>query len=166
MPVASANQYHFVTRWRVCATSEEVFEIISRPEDFPRWWPDVYLRVTDLAPGDEHGLGRRVRFHTRGWLPYTLDWDSTCTEVDRPRRLAVAASGDFVGRGVWTFEQDGDRTSLTFDWRLSAEKPLLRYLSFLLKPVFAANHRWAMERGRESLERELARRRQALTKPR
>jgi len=34
----------------------------------------------------------------------------------------------------------------------------LRYLSFLLKPAFSANHRWAMERGRESLELEIARR--------
>ena len=30
-------------------------------------------------------------------------------------------------------------------------KPLLRYLSFLLKPFFRANHSWAMAKGRESL---------------
>ncbi len=158
--MASANEYRFVTCWRVRASADEVFDIISKPEEFPRWWPDVYLNVIDLAPGDEHGVGRRVRFHTKGWLPYTLDWESTCTEVDRPRRLAVIASGDFVGCGVWTFEQDGDCVNMIFDWRLSAEKPLLRYLSFLLKPIFSANHRWAMEKGRESLERELARRHQ------
>lgn len=158
--MAAANEYHFITSWRVRASAEEVFEIISKPEEFPRWWPDVYLSVIDLAPGDEHGVGRRVRFHTKGWLPYTLHWDSTCTGVDRPRRLAITASGDFVGRGVWTFEQDRDHVSMTFDWRLSAEKPLLRHMSFLFKPIFSANHRWAMARGRESLERELARRRQ------
>lgn len=43
-------------------------------------------------------------------------------------------------------------------WRVSAAKPLLRYLSFLLKPVFAANHRWAMKKGEESLRIEIARR--------
>ena len=42
--------------------------------------------------------------------------------------------------------------------RIRAEKPLLRYLSFLLKPVFSANHRWAMARGEESLRAELGRR--------
>ena len=142
--MAAANEYHSITSWRVRASAEEVFEIISRPEEFPRWWPDVYLKVINLAAGDEHGVGRRVRFHTKGRLPYTLNWESTCTEVDRPRRLAIAASGDFVGRGVWTFEQDRDHVSMTFDWQLSAEKPLLRYMSFLLKPIFSANHRWAM----------------------
>ncbi len=157
--MAAANEYHFTTCWRVCASAEEVFEIISKPEEFPRWWADVYLNVIDVAPGDEHGVGRRVRFHTKGWLPYTLDWESTCTEVDRPRRLAVSASGDFVGHGIWTFEQDGGDVNMIFDWRLSAEKPLLRYLSFLLKPIFSANHRWAMACGRESLEREIGRHR-------
>jgi uncharacterized protein YndB with AHSA1/START domain len=154
--MSTANEYQFTTRWRVQATAEEVFEIISRPEQFPRWWPDVYLRVTDLAAGDEDGVGRRVRFHTKGWLPYTLEWESTAVEVNRPRQLAITASGDFDGCGVWTFEQDGDWVNMTFDWRLRAEKPLLRYLSFLLKPIFSANHRWAMARGLESLERELS----------
>ncbi len=36
---------------------------------------------------------------------------------------------------------------------------LLRNLSFLVKPVFEANHRWAMAQGEASLKLELARRR-------
>jgi hypothetical protein len=43
-----------------------------------------------------------------------------------------------------------------------ADKPILRYGSFILKPIFAANHRWAMARGEESLARELLRRRGGL----
>ena len=79
--------------------------------------------------------------------------------VALPARLTLVASGDFDGRGVWTFEQDGAFVDATYDWRLSAEKPLLRNLSFLLKPIFEANHRWAMAQGEESLKLELARRR-------
>ena len=41
--------------------------------------------------------------------------------------------------------------NITFDWKIRADKTLLRLLSFLLKPVFAANHRWAMAKGLESL---------------
>jgi hypothetical protein len=40
-------------------------------------------------------------------------------------------------------------------------EPLLRRLSWLLKPGFAANHRWAMACGQESLALELRRRRAA-----
>jgi hypothetical protein len=42
---------------------------------------------------------------------------------------------------------------------LAAEKPIVRRLSFLLKPLFERNHRWAMARGEESLKLELLRRR-------
>ena len=70
----------------------------------------------------------------------------------------MRASGDFEGEGRWSLTQDGLYTDVTYHWSIEANKPLLRYLSFLLRPLFAANHHWAMARGEESLERELARR--------
>ena len=45
---------------------------------------------------------------------------------------------------------------MTYDWKIRADKPLLRYLSFLLKPIFSANHRWAMAQGEKALRAELA----------
>ena len=112
-----------------------------------------------MRPADARGLGRRVRLHTKGWLPYTLRWEFEVVESRYPYGFTIVASGDFDGRGVWTFEQDGAFVDVTYDWRLRAEKPLLRNLSFLLKPLFEANHRWAMAQGEESLRLELARRR-------
>lgn len=159
--MASTNQYEFLTRWRAQATPEQVYDVIANPLDYPRWWPAVYLDTRQLASGDARGLGRRVCYHTRGWLPYTLSWESCSTELDRPRRIAIRATGDFNGRGIWTFGPDGQFVDITFDWQLTADKPLLRYLSFCLKPVFAANHVWAMARGEQSLKLELARRRAA-----
>ena len=153
-----SNEYHFITRWRVQGTADEVYDLISHPLDYPRWWPCVYLQTEEVAPGDEHGVGRRIRLHTKGWLPYTLRWESCSTESKRPQHLAIRATGDFDGRGIWTLQQDGLFVNITFDWKLTADKPLLRYLSFLLKPVFSANHRWAMARGLDSLQLELARR--------
>ena len=157
--MAGANEYHFITRWRAEGTADEVYDLIRDPLDLPRWWPSVYLRVVEISPGDEQGIGRRVHMHTKGWLPYTLDWDSCSTEATRPRRLALRASGDFKGQGIWNFEQDGRFVNITFDWQLTADKPMLRHLSLLLKPVFSANHRWAMAQGEKSLKLELQRRR-------
>jgi hypothetical protein len=154
-----SNHYAFVTHWRVEGTCGEVADILSDPLDLPRWWPSVYLRVEELQPPGANGLGRRVRLHTKGWLPYTLSWQAEQTESRYPLGSTLIATGDFAGSGVWTFEQDGRFVNITYDWRLSAEKPLLRNLSFLLKPVFEANHRWAMAQGEESLKLELARRR-------
>jgi hypothetical protein len=79
--------------------------------------------------------------------------------VRHPHGFTIEATGDFVGRGVWTFEQDGDWVNMTYDWRIRTNKPLLRYGAFLFKPLYEWNHRWAMKKGEESLKLELARRR-------
>ena len=154
-----SNQYTFVTRWRVEGTCGEVADILGDPLALPRWWPSVYLGVEELEPPDARGLGRRVRLHTKGFLPYTLSWNLEVVETRYPYGFTIVATGDFDGRGVWTFEQDGSFVNVAYDWSLSAERPLLKNLSFLMKPVFAANHRWAMEQGEESLMLELLRRR-------
>ena len=154
-----SNQYEFLTRWRVEGTCGEVADILGDPLELPRWWPSVYLHVAELRPADANGLGRRVRLHTKGWLPYTLTWEFEIVESRYPHGSTLVASGDFDGRGVWTFEQTGPVVDIIYDWRLRAEKPLLRRLSFLLKPLFASNHRWAMAQGEHSLRLELLRRR-------
>ena len=154
----ASNAYHFVTCWRLESTLEEVSEILGDASDLVRWWPSVYLDVQVLEPGDERGLGRVVSLYTKGWLPYTLRWSFRVTDV-RQDGFTLEAWGDFDGCGIWTFEQDGSWVNIIYDWKINAEKPLLRYLSFLMKPIFSANHRWAMARGEESLRLEVARRR-------
>ena len=47
------NDYVFVTRWRVKATIEDVSSILDDAADLPRWWPDVYLDVRVVSPGDK-----------------------------------------------------------------------------------------------------------------
>jgi hypothetical protein len=157
----SAPEYNFVTRWSVLGTVNEVSDVLSDARELPRWWPAVYLAVEELEPGDERGIGRRVRLHTRGFLPYTLSWELRLVESRRPYGFTSEARGDLSGRGVWTLEAAGARTLVAFDWRVRAEKPLLRLLSPVFRPLLSANHRWAMDRGKESLELELARRRAA-----
>jgi polyketide cyclase/dehydrase/lipid transport protein len=153
----ATNDYHFITTWRVKSSVEEVSGIIGDPRGLARWWPSVYLDVKVLEEGDERGLGRVVSLYTKGWLPYTLRWEFRVTEV-QPDGFTLVAWGDFDGRGIWTFEQDGEWVNVTYDWKIKAEKPLLRYFSFIMKPIFSANHRWAMARGEESLKLELTRR--------
>jgi hypothetical protein len=153
------HDYHFVTNWRVEGTCGEVADVLGDPLSLSRWWPSVYLDVTELRPPGADGLGRRVSLHTKGWLPYTLRWEFEVVDSRYPAGFTIVANGDFEGVGVWTFVQNGPFVDVRYDWRIRAEKPILRTLSFLLKPVFSANHRWAMARGEESLVLELARRR-------
>ncbi|MBA3946097.1 MAG: polyketide cyclase [Herpetosiphonaceae bacterium] len=156
----AANDYHFITHWTIEGTIKEVVDILADASDLPRWWPSVYLNVQELAAGDEQGIGKVVDLYTKGWLPYTLCWQFRVAEIYLDG-LSIEASGDFDGRGVWTFGQNGPFVDIVYDWRIRAGKPLLRRLSWLLKPIFAANHRWAMAQGETSLKLELARLRAA-----
>ena len=151
------NDYHFITECRLQGSVAEIAEILADAPALARWWPSVYLAVTQLDPGDERGLGRVVDLYTKGWLPYTLRWQFRVTEV-QPAGFTLVASGDFVGRGIWRFRQEGQETVVTYDWKILAGKPLLRTFSFIMKPIFEANHRWAMAQGEQSLKLELARR--------
>src|SRR5271154_5927966 len=156
-----APEYRFVTRWNVAGTAAEVSDVLGDARELPRWWPAVYLAVEQLEPGDERGIGRRVRLHTKGFLPYTLSWELQLIEARYPFGFTSEARGDLAGRGVWTLEENGTKTLVTFDWRVRAEKPLLRLLSPFFRPLLSANHRGAMKTGQESLGLELARRRAA-----
>jgi hypothetical protein len=154
----SSNDYHFITRWHVQCSLEEINAIIGDATDLSRWWPSVYLGVKELEPGDSDGIGKVIDLYTKGWLPYTLRWSFRVTETHYPHGFTLEASGDFIGRGIWTFEQDGVFVNIVYDWKIRVGKPLLSQLSWLLKPIFSANHRWAMRKGEESLNLELARR--------
>jgi hypothetical protein len=157
----AANDYRFVTHWRVYGTLQEVSEVLWQPEEYPLWWPAVYLSARRIASGNGDGVGRSIALVTKGWLPYMLSWTLRVTRSRQPHEYEFEAEGDFVGGGRWILESSGAWVNVTLEWEVRADKTLVALLSPALRPVFAANHRWAMRRGEESLVLELARRRAA-----
>jgi len=160
-----SGDYEFLTEWRVAGTVDEVKAVLGDGPSLPRWWPAVYLAVVVIDEGGAGGEGAVIDLYTKGWLPYTLRWTLHITEPITDRGFALRATGDLEGTGAWTFAQDGPEVVINYDWRIHATKPLLRRLGWLLKPAFAANHKWAMARGEESLRLELRRQRQASAAP-
>jgi hypothetical protein len=66
--------------------------------------------------------------------------------------IAAEVDGDLRGRGVWTLTPIPGGTHVRFDWRVHADRPLLRILTPILRPLFRWNHNWAIARAREGLE--------------
>jgi hypothetical protein len=158
----ASPEYHFVTGWKFANTTiQEIADILEDVESLSAWWPSVYLDVKVVEAGGSGGVGKRVSLLTKGYLPYRLRWSFVVTESDWPRSSALRAEGDFNGRGEWTLTQEGPDAKVVYDWRILAEKPMLRRLSWLLRPLFSSNHRWAMDQGERALVREVARRREA-----
>lgn len=153
------SRYEFQTNWSLAATIEEVSTILEDIENLSSWWPSVYLKVEVLDAGNDQGIGKRVRLWTKGWLPYTLSWTFTVTDNRKPHGFSLRAEGDFEGSGHWYLWQDGEIAKVRFDWSIAANKPLLKKLTPILRPIFAKNHEWAMAQGLKSLELEVQRRR-------
>jgi hypothetical protein len=154
----ASNDYHFTTHWRVRGDIEEVYSILADGATLARWWPAAYREAHPVDLGDGQAGRNAVYMVTRGWLPYTLGFRCRLLESRAPTYLRVEAQGELDGEGVWRLAQDGPWVDVIYEWTVKATKPLLRYLSFLLRPLFAVNHDWVMMKGEESLKVELARR--------
>ncbi len=153
------NKYHFTTVWRAKATVAEVYAVIDDAVDSCRWWPAVWLRAEVLVAGDSNGIGKQTKYLTKGWLPYLINWTGETIEKIPEQKIRLKAKGDFDGEGIWTFRQEGEESIAQFEWIIDGNKPLFKYFSLILKPIFKANHNWAMRKGQESLLVELQRRR-------
>ncbi len=155
----AANEYQFLTEWQIAASRELLYDILKDGKDYPKWWPDVYLGARYEPSGRADGIGDRVHLLTKGRLPYKLRWTAEAVRRDYPHEIEVSATGDFVGRGIWRLEETGNHeTHITFDWRIRADKPLLRLFSPIFKPIFQWNHHWAMSTGLARLKAEAQRR--------
>jgi uncharacterized protein YndB with AHSA1/START domain len=145
-----ASEYVFIDEWDVDAPQEAVFAALADASTYPDWWKPVYIDVEADSPPD---VGCTSKQHFKGRLPYTLRTTSEIVRYEPPREFEVSVIGDLTGRGVWTLsEADDGRVHIHFDWRVIADRPLLRYLTPVLRPVFRWNHNWSVKRAIQGLE--------------
>jgi uncharacterized protein YndB with AHSA1/START domain len=145
-----ASEYVFLDEWDVEAPQEEVFMALADASTYPLWWKPVYIDVETDGPPE---VGRTSQQHFKGRLPYTLRTTSEIVRYEPPREFEVSVVGDLTGRGAWTLSEVGEgKVHVRFDWRVIADRPLLRYLTPVLRPVFRWNHNWSVKRAIEGLE--------------
>jgi hypothetical protein len=144
-----AKEYVFIDEWEVDAPQEAVFEALADSGTYPKWWTPVYIDVESDGPPE---VGRTSKQHFKGRLPYTLRTTSEIVRYEPPNEFEVSVVGDLSGRGVWTLTGSNGSVHIHFDWRVIADRPLLRYLTPVLRPVFRWNHNWSIKRAIEGLE--------------
>ena len=143
----SASAYHFEDHWKIPHPIDHVWEVLATPVKFPEWWQGVYLKATALDPA-----ARQIAVLTKGWLPYKLRWTIETIRTEKPNLIEFKASGDFAtDSSKWILRPEGKGTLVTLDWNPKVEKPIVKFLSPVLKPVFEWNHHWAMNRGEKQL---------------
>ena len=149
------NAYRFNEAWSVAAPPEAVWELVADPRTYPQWWPQ-FVEVTPL--NDREGVGARVAVVVKSALPYHMRFRLESTRYEKPDLAEVRASGDLNGIMRWTLERSASGTHIRFHEEVYTGKRLLTILAPVARPFFAWNHRVMMQRGREGLRAELARR--------
>ncbi len=143
------REYVFVDEWDVEAPQEAVFAALADSRTYPDWWKPVYIEVE----GDcEPAIGCTTKQHFKGRLPYTLRTTSEIVAFEPPNSFSVRVVGDLTGSGTWTLTPQDGRVHIRFDWTVFADRPLLRILTPVLRPIFRYNHNWSVKRAIEGLE--------------
>ena len=118
-----ADEYVFIDEWDVDAPQEAVFDALADARTYPEWWRPVYIAVEADCP-PQVGCVSRQEF--KGRLPYHLKTRSEIVRLDRPRGFEVSVVGDLTGKGIWTLTPADGKVHVHFDWRVIADRPLLR----------------------------------------
>ncbi|MCB5182610.1 SRPBCC family protein [Streptomyces antimicrobicus] len=150
------SHYRFRSVWDIPADPVRVYAALERPEDYPRWWPQV-RRVEAL---DERTGTARLR----SFLPIELH--VTASERRRDPRagvLEIALRGDLDGWARWTVTpRPGRGTRALYEQEVVVRKPLMRRLAVPGRAVFRLNHAVMMRAGRRGLAAYLAARADAV----
>ena len=144
-----AAGYLFVDEWDVAAPPAAVFDALADSRTYPEWWRPVYISTEADGPP---AVGSISKQYFKGRLPYRLHTTSEIVALEPPRRIEAKVDGDLAGVGIWTLTPTDGGTHVRFDWRVNADRPLLRYLTPVLRPLFRWNHNWAIARAIEGLE--------------
>jgi hypothetical protein len=144
-----ASEYLFVDEWDVDAPQEAVFDALADARTYPNWWQPTYREVEADGP-PAVGCASRQKFKAK--LPYTLSTVSTIVRLDPPHQFEVQVDGDLRGRGVWMLSTANGKVHVRFDWRVHADRALLRILTPALRPLFRWNHNVAIKRAMVGLE--------------
>jgi len=157
-----SNVFRFDEHWDIPGFgSAAVYDVLADAELLPLWWGEVYRSVTPVNGLGKGKVGARAKARARGALPYELNFEIEAAELVPGKRVGVKTYGDFDG--IWTadLKPEGDGTRVDLVWQVTVERPVLKFLSPLLRPAFAWNHRWTTPRGEAGLRVYLAARQTA-----
>lgn len=158
-PDVRGHRFRINSQWRLDATVPQVREIISDPGALPDWWGSVFMRV-ELLGNDCRSLdGCLVRLYTKGFLPHTFEFLARVTSLREDRHMVIETVGDFCGRGEMEIAEADNQVNIDIRWEVFVTQPVIRPLLRILKPVFVLNHRWAMRKGRQGLQKAIELRR-------
>jgi uncharacterized protein YndB with AHSA1/START domain len=140
-PLAS---FRFDRTWAFDAPPDKMWGVLTRTDDFRRWWP--WLR--ELS-GDGLVPGGRSACVVRAPIPYTLRFTVAVRELVPGRLVDAAVKGDLAGPARLEVEPDGRGSVVRLAWEMELRRPLLRAAARFGRPVMEWGHDWVVTNGVE-----------------
>ncbi|MBW3576681.1 MAG: SRPBCC family protein [Actinobacteria bacterium] len=128
--------------WRVTASPQDVWDVVSDLERWREWWPAI-RETEEIESGGVDGTGRRVRLGFNSPIPGRgLHLDAEVTDAEPPRRLAIAsARGGLEGSGELVITVEGDGTTrVDYRWDVRTRAWLWALDPVLRDATSAAGH--------------------------
>ena len=142
--------YSFITQGKIKAPPEHVWAAIEDIEAMPSWWEAIRC-ARIIGQAKKLKVGRQIRLSVKGLLG-NLSFTVKVTEFEALRRIKLQSTGDLKGYGLFTLEEEGGFSNLTYRWEVSTTGKLMNFCGRVLKPLLAYNHDRVMKKGFNNLE--------------
>jgi uncharacterized protein YndB with AHSA1/START domain len=130
------------------ATPDAVWGVLSRPQDFPRWW--TWLRRIDADGLTE---GTTVRALIRAPIPWSLRLSLHIERVVPGERIDVRAGGDLEGPASLELAAHGSGTEARLVWDLEPRGRLDHAFGLVTRPVLQWGQDWVVNTGARQFQR-------------
>ena len=141
-----------ISRWRLDESATAVWQLLADTTTWPAWWPGV--RRVQPAPSGPVGNVADMWWHVA--LPYAVRLRVKTVDVERPHRLETQTLDRLQGMGTWLLDPaQGGWVDLTYRWEVRLDRPWMRVLSVVLRPVFEWNHFRVMRAAAQGMARQL-----------
>ncbi|WP_406510559.1 SRPBCC family protein [Streptomyces sp. NBC_00212] len=135
----------FTGRWRTPLPPDALYTTLADIANYASWWPE--MRHTRLTREGE------AEVTLRALLPYQLTMRvQRLVEDPVSRVLEAALDGDITGHIRWDIRASTPAGSIAvLTQAVTVNKPSLRRLMPLARPLFRLNHALSMRSGRRAL---------------
>ena len=146
------HRFILISRWRLQDSPAAVWQLLTDIDVWPLWWHAA--RCTQRAASSP--LGDVAELNWRSALPCAVGLRIKTVVAERPHRIECHAQGDLQGVGTWLLEPaDGGWVDVTYRWEVRLDRPWMRLLSILLRPLFEWNHFTVMRAAADGMGRRL-----------
>jgi hypothetical protein len=121
---------------------QALWDVIARVDDYRSWWPWLQaLEANDLVEGD---IWRCV---VQPPVPYILRFSIRLTEVDAPRHVSAAISGDVTGTASLEINERDNGCEARLLSAVAPGNGALRVVALFARPLARFGHDWVLDTG-------------------